>query len=69
MVQPVTGDRFDKKLKAMNHSDALTEVLKLSSSSDEAEAKLWSGAKVQILALVDSFVIDSKVVVTTGIKR
>lgn len=69
VVEPSDGSQFDAKLKAMTHSDAIAEVLALSASEDKDVATKWAGAKVQIVALVDEFTIDSKITVKTEIKR
>lgn len=70
-VKPADDSKaeFTKKLKAMTHTDAVAEVLKLAAPADKAEAELWSGAKVQIVAVVDDFTIASQVTVKTEIRR
>ena len=63
------GAQFDQELKAKTHTDAVAEVLKLSTNPEPAEADKWAGAHVQIVALVDEFDIVSKVTVKAEIKR
>ena len=58
-------------LKAMNHSDAVAELLKLvqGQTKNAADADNWTGAKVTLIAVVDEFPMDVAVVATARIKR
>jgi len=58
-------------LKAMNHSDAVAELLKLvqGQTKNAADADKWTGAKVTLIAVVDEFPMDVAVVATARIKR
>lgn len=67
--QPVEGDKEQIKLKAMTHTAAVAEVLKLAGTTDKAEAEKWAGAGVSIVALMDTFTVDSQIKVTVGVKR
>lgn len=66
-LQLKDGSKETMGLKAMTATAAEAEVMKFASSKDNAEK--MAGAKVNIVALVDDFTIDSEFKVTVKAKR
>ena len=58
-------------LKAMNHSDAVSELLKLvgNETKNHAAAEQRAGAKVTLIAVIDEFQLDVGVVTSVRLKR
>lgn len=76
LVVPVAKDEngqvispFTIQLKALNHSDAIAEVMKAASTDDKANAEKMCGARVELVALVDVFTVASTISVKVEVKR